>query len=315
MRSPAWPEVDSKVHEPWLRQAIGVALVALAVDTVVASQLFVNDVHRQDYGWLAYLICGFLFLFFSVLLFTKASRLVKPTFVRHATADVLGDIPREPLLEEFRVMQRTLKQELVHLGKDSLFRPNSAMRYSSKQMDLRIRFALWFVCSGVIIAFLLRSPGIDWPVAVFVPPLVSLAVIALVEGGSRFVRNQELRDMVTLTVPRSSQPVILNTRNRPTATISKARRELIEIAREQVVAVQLCPFICDPGGDSQPLYGVQGLLVVRNLERGGYERYVLLYCADLIDSAIIMEQLADLLQVPYLFMADAEAWKKERLRS
>jgi hypothetical protein len=88
------------------------------------------------------------------------------------------------------------------------------------------------------------------------------------------------------------------------------------IPRERVVAVQLCPWkyvVGDRGRETT--WAVQGLLVRASSEEEAYERLPLLLTSDFLGAARLMERLADTLQVPYLFSADAVGWRAEDLRA
>jgi hypothetical protein len=96
----------------------------------------------------------------------------------------------------------------------------------------------------------------------------------------------------------------------------------LAIPRDLVAAVQLCPWkmtLTEPHGQTArsqtTMWTAQGLLVLSSPGEAIYQRLPLLASADLVGTAKLMQRLASALQVPYLFCADAAAWKTESTRA
>jgi hypothetical protein len=91
------------------------------------------------------------------------------------------------------------------------------------------------------------------------------------------------------------------------------RRKLL-IPVQSLVAVQLCPWHHRVGSGETTL-AVQGLIVIERIEGSGYERLPILVTGDFVGAARLMRRLSEVLQVPYLFGADAAVWKAEFSRA
>ena len=89
------------------------------------------------------------------------------------------------------------------------------------------------------------------------------------------------------------------------------------VSRPSLRAVQLCPCKYASGASraSTIAWAVQGLLVLQGSSPGESLRLPLLLTSDCDGAARLMQQLAVILRVPYLFSADAQGWKVETNRA
>jgi hypothetical protein len=95
--------------------------------------------------------------------------------------------------------------------------------------------------------------------------------------------------------------------------VGKDKRRLA-IPRELVAAVQLCPYklVIAP---REVAWAVQCLLVLASPVETVYHRLPILLTGDFVGAARLMQKLAQTLEVPYLFCADAVGWKTEKIRA
>ncbi len=168
-------------------------------------------------------------------------------------------------------------------------------------------------------------------------PIVCISagtLLTAMSGGTAFllgglIMRRQYRQLCCLNIPRDRRPLELHT---PVISDSKMADgsegpgfllggdldwETPHIPREELVAVQLCPWyvVIRDGGGGISAWAVQGLLVIESPDLDGYTRLPIMLTSDFTGAARLMRQLALTLQVPFLFCADAEDFKAERLRA
>ncbi len=84
-----------------------------------------------------------------------------------------------------------------------------------------------------------------------------------------------------------------------------------------MVAVQLCPwkFVVGNSSNSLTTWAVQGLIVLAHSDIDTYDRLPILLTSDFVGAARLMHKLGEVLQVPYVYGADAAGWKAETIRA
>jgi hypothetical protein len=150
-------------------------------------------------------------------------------------------------------------------------------------------------------------------------------VVVLIAMGLR----SGYRHLAKLTIPRGGNSLELELAEAPDWQkadlaeglkwwfLADTKRQRLSIPLEKVVAVQLCPWevaVLMPRRRST-MWAVQGLIVLSASESAVYHRLPVLLTGDFVGAARLMQRLAHILQVPYLFCADAAGWKAEEMRA
>jgi len=99
--------------------------------------------------------------------------------------------------------------------------------------------------------------------------------------------------------------------------VGATKKHHLTVPRDLVAAVQLCPWkvvtVVSRGRESA--WAVQGLLVLKSAEDTSFHRLPIMLTCDAVGAARLMQQLAAVLQVPFLFCADAAGWKAELMQA
>ena len=250
---------------------------------------------------------------------------VWPTYVRCASADARAGVPTEPVVDEGAIFWGHLTHELSEDAAGWSFCP--ARRRARAQKVALISFGVPFLVgfAGLLTWVFHQQFRLGgWALS------AGLATIATsVCGGTPMLvlaallrtANQRL---CTLTIPRGGTDLELESPSRPQIVrgdlanaadwfFSTDSTRSLKIPRQSVLAVQLCPWILRTL--SEQFAAVQGLLVIASPDQAGIQRIPLLLSGDMIGAARLMEKLAAILAVPYLFHGDAEGWNAERLRA
>jgi hypothetical protein len=159
-------------------------------------------------------------------------------------------------------------------------------------------------------------------------------LVTAVCGGTAFAAlyfrlRASYRELSRLSIPRNGDDIELDSPEEPDwekaglaegiewIFLGGTKRHRSTIPRALVVAVQLCPWKIVIQGPRAKLCGwaVQGLLVLASPQEAAYHRVPLLLTLDFVGAARLMRRLANTLNVPYLFCADAEGWKAEEIRA
>lgn len=324
----AWPTVESKVYRPsdWLAYLVGLVfliagVVAFCLAGPVANKEF--EVWILRIGGAIFAIPG------SFLFVVTVKNAVWPTLVRHAAPEVLPEVPNEPLVVEGSIVYGGITHELVADDRGWQFRPCLSWQKTKRGI-------LWFVIPFMIAfaamlswVFHSQMKIANWPISILLG-----SMITLVCGGTTFgligmlVKASYLR-LCKLTIPKGSgdleldmpesiniQKIDLISELQRTFSGSTLSRHL-EIPRETVTAVQLCPwkFVVSGPGQRSMTWAVQGLLVLSSADEPTFCRVPLLLTGEYAKAARTMQRLAEVLGVPYLFGADANGWKAENARA
>lgn len=320
---PAWQEMESEVYHPgrWL-PFLGGALFLL-VGCVGFWKI--GDLASPGIPvWIAKLGTAVFASLGGAALASVIGRTVSPGHVRHAVPDVLPNVPQEPLIREGAVVHGRLTHELREDAQGWQFCP--AARLWRNDKVFLFGFGIPFVSLFVgLLAWTFHHDlaPVGWPVAALCATTVTVLC-----GGPVFlligmVLRSSYRRLPRLSIPRDGSDLALDSPEtlKPKSgdlwgSLGEPKRQRLMIPRERVVAVQLCPWkyvVGDRGRETT--WAVQGLLVRASSEEEAYERLPLLLTSDFLGAARLMERLADTLQVPYLFSADAVGWRAEDLRA
>jgi hypothetical protein len=320
-----WREVESEVYSP-LRW---VGLIALSAFFLIGVIGFVTIGQTAPAGrerWIARVVMGGFALLGGMALPSAVRRVFWPARVRHAAPDVLPDVPPEPVLFEGAVVRGRLTHEIVEDSDGWQLRPSSQVQRDDQRF--LIGFGVPFLILGAGVSSWIF--GAQFNLRGWVPAILSGTFVTLACGGTvlyligmmmraghrrlssfRVARNGndvEL-DLVESLDP---QKIDLSAGLRWVFVGDTARRRLA-IPRELLKAVQLCPWKVATRGEIA--WAAEGLLVVANPSTEKYVRFPLLLSSDFAGSARLMQQLAAVLHVPYLFCADAAGVEAERIRA
>jgi hypothetical protein len=325
---PAWQEVASKVYCPGLRATavvglvfalVGVGFVTIGAEKIPGMPL-----------WFLITFTAVFALFGGALLAGAVSRILSPVYVRHAAPDVLPNVSQGPVVQEGSLVHGRLTHELWEDTQGWQFRPAARLWRSDRGgvLGFGISFMVLFAGLGAW-AFHSQLNGASWLVSA-----VLGAVVTAVCGGTAFaaiyfLQRASYRELSRLSIPRNGDDIELDSPEEPDwkkANLAEAvgwmflggtKRHRSTIPRELAVAVQLCPWkfaLAGPRG-RDITRAVQGLLVLASPQEATHHRVPLLLTCDFVGAARLMQRLANILNVPYLFCADAEGWKAEEIRA
>jgi hypothetical protein len=241
--------------------------------------------------------------------------------VRHAAPDVLPKVPNEPVPLDGSIVSG-LANELVETSDGWQFRPSSRVRRSQRWFIFGFAIPFSILFAGALSCGFRDQAG-SWPVA-----LLAGAMITLLCGGTAFslmflMMRSTFDKLSCLTIPRQEGDLELEI---PPPLDSKTdglnwafgvnQKKRVTIPREQLLAVQLCPwkFTIATSSNRSTTWAVQGLLVLAGSEGAPYVRLPILLTGDMPGAARLMQELAHVLHVPYLFGADAAGWRLEEQR-
>lgn len=321
MPPPIWKEVESEVHIP------GRALMLLAgmlFAGVGCGSFFVRP-QRGDFPVWIPLVFGGAFLGFGlVMLGWCLKRLLCPTRIRHATADVLPDVPTDPVPREFSVVHGKLTHELVEVGNGAWqFRP--AERAWRHNRNFMLGFGVPFSIVFAAITTWSFHEKHDWVIAAMLGIGATLLCGGTAFGLIFMIVRAGYRRLARLDIPSDQGDLELDMPQEPDAEqadmakgvqwifVGDTKRQRLTIPREQVAVVQLCPWNFRVGNSST--WAVQGLLVLSPTSDGRHLRVPLLLTSDFAGAARLLQRLAATLEVPFRFHADAAGWWVEDQRA
>jgi hypothetical protein len=323
--TPVCQEVKSKVYRPglWLAFLVGAFFAS-------AGCVGFFTVKLPAAPWVSKSFAGIFILLGGVVLAWAIRGIIFPVSIRHAGSDSLPNIPREPVITEGSVVYGRLTHELCETAQGWEFRPAKNILRYNKWLFFGFGIPFLIIFSGLVTWVFHSQLNIaGWLVSAMCGILLTalcggsaLALIAL-------LMRAGYRRLSKLTIPRGGNDLELDSAETPDfenadlATglkwifIGETKRRRLNIPRELVAAVQLCPWkfvVAGPRGKDIS-WAVQGLLVLASPDTTAYHRLPILLTADFVGAAKLMQQLAHTIQVPYLFCADATGWKAEEIRA
>jgi len=207
---PVWQEVESEVHRPgpWLPCLVGVAFVLGAVGFLMAG------VPNPLWLWRSFL--GLFVMAGSAILIWAVRCVSSPVRVRHAAADVLPEVPCEPLVCEGVVAHGRLSHELRENASGWKLRPAENIRCNDRCFLFCFGIPFLIVFSALLAwSFQGELHGSKWPVAVLFAVLVTIlcgGTVLLIIG---LVMRANYRRLSRLTIPRHDGDVELETSETP----------------------------------------------------------------------------------------------------
>ena len=318
-----WPEIESEVHIPgaWLTWLVGGTFTLIGVPGLV----FVVRSPDPRAFWIGTIVlCSFALMGVAVLVLTAVGR-IWPAVVRHAAAEVLPEVPREPVLREGSIVSSRLTHKLVEGPRSWEFRPDPAVDRGTRRFLYGFGIPFFLVFIGLL-SWTWRGGPIDsWPMAIAAATFVTLLC-----GGSAFwiigmILTSHFRSLGRLDIPHGGGDLELDIAAAPDGASrdlltglnrvlkGKGDRETWRIPADRVAAVQVVPWRLTVVKSTT--WAVQGTLVLRSADGAAWERIPILLTGDFARGARLMETLADVLRVPYLFGADREGWQAEEARA
>jgi hypothetical protein len=272
-----------------------------------------------------------IFVLAGSIVLALAIRLISlPIKVRHAVFDVLPNVPTEPVICEGSIVHGRLTHELCETAQGWEFRPAGGVWRNDRRFLFGFGIPFLILFSGSLTwVFHSQLNLAGWAVSALYGIIVTAAC-----GGSAFlliymIVRSGYRRLSKLAIPRNGNELELESAEVPKLEnadlteglkwlfVGETKRQRLTIPRGQVVAVQLCPwkFVTAGAGARDTTWAVQGLLVLTFSEKTAYHRLPVLLTGDCVGAAQLMQRLAHILQVPYLFCADATGWRTEEIRA
>lgn len=328
---PAWREVESEVHFPhrWIVALILITLFGIAAIGMTVLALAPPPNFPPGVAWVG---AAVLAAFDAILALSTVPPLMRSVAIRHAAPELLPAIPQEPVLQEFSTAHGRLTHELIEGPSAWEFRPDPKRWRSTKVflLGFGIPFLIFFagLLSWVFHSDFIRN---SWPLAI-----VAATFVTAISGGTAFslislIIRRSWQRLGRLTIPRNGDDLEFDSAEIPTPSgiqapnltlalkwlLGESPRVRTRIATELVRGVQLCPWKLTFGrANHRSTYRVvQGLLVLQRFPEGPCCRVPILLTGDYVGAARLMQSLGDLLNVPYLFSADAKGWHAEEQRA
>jgi hypothetical protein len=322
LETPAWREVESEVDWPgrWTGLAIVASFLLIGVIGLLTIGQTAPDATTR---WIARVVMGGFALLGGACLPTTLGRIIWPVRVRHAAPDVLPNVPTEPVTLEGSVVHGRVKYELMEDSEGWQFRPALGQWRVDKRLMLGFGIPFLTAFAGVLSWILHNQLNLGgWPIAIVSGVLATVACggsVALLIG---MMMRAGYRRLCCLSIPRNGGDLELDSPEEPNPEkddgvrwifLGETGRRRLTIPREQLGAVQLCPwkFVTK----SQVTWAAQGLLVISRMGDGEHTRLPILLTSDFVSAARLMQRLAATLHVPYVFCADAEGCEAERIRA
>lgn len=331
MDTPAWKEVESKVHFPyhWKAILILITLFGIAAIGMMALALAPPANFPPGVAWAgAAVLAGF----DAILALSTLPPLIRSVAIRHAAPELWPAIPQEPVLQEFSMAHGRLTHELIEGPSAWEFRPNPRLWRNTQRFLLGFGIPFLIAFAGLL-SWIIHSDVLQnsWPLAI-----VAATFITALCGGTTFVLiglvlRRDWQRLGRLTIPRDGDDLELDSAEIPDHSgiptpdlklalkwmLGESPRVRTRIATELVRGVQLCPWTFTFGQShrSSTYRVVQGLLVLQRFPEGPCCRVPILLTGDYVGAARLMQSLGDLLNVPYLFSATAEGWHAEEQRA
>lgn len=318
-RLTAWQEVESEVFYPGSSLAPLVGTIFLA-GGVVGLLAIENVFPAGPRLWFGMSGSAFMAILGGAVFVTTVRRKLWPTHIRRAAPGVLPNVPTEPVALEGSIVLGLIPYELVEDGDSWQFRPSTRKLYKVQISMLAFGIPILTVLAG----------GMSW----LFQSILTGTLVILFFGGAFFlvmflVQRSGFRRLSCLTIPRNEGDFELETPELPDLNKTDlssglkwifgrgSKRHQVKIPRDQLIAVQLCPWWFATGDprDANATLAVQGSLVLAAAADGSHYRFPLLLTSDFDTAARLMQRLASTLNVPYIFGADAKGWSAEERRA
>ncbi len=327
--TPGWQEIESEVHRPSYGLLLAVGTLFLVIGGIGFFTIE-GAVPPRMPVWIAKSCAAVFASLGGIVVVLVLDSILRPARVRHAAADVLPNVPSEPVIREGLVVHGRVTHELVVDSDGWQLLPSRRLWRDDKRFLFGFGIPFLVLFAGIL-SWIFHRDGIfkGWPLSVFFGTAATV-----VSGGSALLlmgmlTRASYRRLCRLSIPHNGGDLELDSPQEPEVEradlnvalkwffVGETERQRLTIPRELVAAVQLCPWkykIGKSGGESTT-WAVQGLLVLASPEGEAYHRLPLLLTSDFPGAARLMQQLAMTLGVPYLFGADATGWRAEAARA
>jgi hypothetical protein len=309
----SWHEVESEVYPAgnWVLVALG------AMFLLVGGIGFFVGWNGQPRGtslWVVSAVTAFCASIGAILFLKSVRAEFRRRRVRHAAPDVLPDVPRERLAVDRPAVAVRLMLELVEDSDGWQLRPSEQLRQNDRLSLIRFGIPLLIVV-GCCLSWAIHDHGIagGWPAAILSGTVVTIFCGGSVLIGTLLANRSQFGELCRLTIPNHGGDLELVLPPRPSTNAGQTTTGPLPISRQKLLAVQLCPwkFCRSDDYERSTTWAVQGLLVLDGSETAPYLRFPILLTSDLPNAACLMQQLAEILRVPYLFGGDAAGWRLE----
>ncbi len=323
-----WHEVESEVYIPNRWPAFAVGCLFLFVGTVGGGIAWPSV---RPGAWLWGFWSGA--ILFSVagaaVVLSSIRRIFWPTRIRHAGPDVLPEVPNEPILFDGLCVHSRLKLKLVETADGWLLEPSRDLSGRDKASLAAAAGVVLTACAGTLSCILHEQRVGTWPLCISASITATLLFGVPVMVMIGMLNRLSYRRLSRMHIPRDGDELSLELPESPDVTRTDLKAALnwafaeddphriLVVSRASLRAVQLCPckYVCGTSGGSTIDWAVQGLIVLQGSSPGESLRLPLLLTGDFDGAARLMQQLAVILRVPYLFSADAQGWKVETNRA
>ncbi len=319
-----WLEVESEVYRPgrWLGLFAGtVFLLAGAIWHLAIG----NVAPPNAPSWILESGAAVFTVFGTAVLVSATRGIVSPARVRHAAPSVLANVTREPVIRRGSVVHGRLTHELIESAHGWQFRPRPDLWRTDKGFLFGFGIPFLVLASGLL-SWIIHRYLASWPLSIFctIPAIAVSAGTALVVVS--MLMRASYRSLCCLSIPRNGDDLQLDSpeepdRNDPDLIAglewilpgeTKNVRLLIPIQR--IIAVQLCPWkyaVGGPGG-KEITWADQGALVLASSPDVPSSCLPILLTSDFVGAARLMQKLADILHVPYLFSPMPTGGRRKR---
>jgi hypothetical protein len=320
-KSSKWPEVESEVHRPTRLLMVFLGIPFLLTGTV-AFVAFGGNAHAGMPRWLVMLLAGATTIIGAIPLVWGTITSIFPAYVRHAAFDVMPDVPTEPVTGGGSSIHGSAPHKLVEDAQGWQLRPVGRLLTFDQLFMLGFGIPFLALCATLTAWEIHGRFDVSWLPAA----LLATTAVAVCGGPVIFLASavvySSYQFLCRLSIPHDEGDLLLDCPRDPDLgendlmaglkwkfVEEKDDRQQLTIPRQRVAAVQLCPWKYK--SRSMVTWAVQGSVVMTSKNGGKYDRLPIVLTSDFVGAARLMQRVANVLQVPYLFCADKEGWQAE----
>ena len=325
-----WPETQSLLpSQRWVPVVVGVMFCATGLCVwVMLPLILASQPQPSPHASLVCAVLGISLIAIGISAFVWAASGSRHKPFRHATNDVLPEVPREPVLADGTMFFGSPRHRLVQDDGAWRFEPDPERARRQRRIILWLGLPLALVMEVVTVTGLLPADLGSWRWALHL--LIALAVAGVMAFSHllmTWMTTAMERQIPTLTIPDGGgdlvfarpgpSPLMLKLAKRFRSTVPPPvmADDTVIIPRSAVLAVQLCACrgVIASGRGRSTQEGI-GLNLVWRTETA-IRRVTLITVSTGQQLAQQAVALADHLAVPLLHHATPEHWATERLRA